>query len=514
MNAVCSKPLPNSSEAEEALLGCCLLDGTATVAKCIGAGVTPEAFFQPANRTIFAKLIDLHERKQSADAAVLAEELRGAGQLDTAGGIQYLAQLGGRVPTTAQADFFIRRVSDCHRRREVISSVRGLNEGAQDETRPLDEILATAAERLRKLETGAKGAPPFTVWTPAQFAAYTPSPDDCLLGDGFIERGEWTSLVGVGGLGKTRLALNLAIAQMTGKAWCGIDTHGEPQKTIFLSSENGVRRWKGDLERIGGTFTGAETDTVEMNLRILALMPDDDGDLCLGNPETFTRLGVTLSTEKPGIVVFDPFADMIEGDENKAVDVIATLRALRSLTRKACPTAAILIIHHARTGASNVAQAGDNFSAGNFGRGSKALYSRVRCELQLAPRDRDNPNRLVLACGKSNNSVKFAPKGIDFDPVTFTYYVDDSFDVDAWRNDVSGQRKDSAVCVADVVEIVKEKCPVPGDETTTSDVFEVLKDSGSKMRTVQRVLGEAVHQGYLRKGKKRGKWKLGAKPLP
>jgi hypothetical protein len=91
--------------------------------------------------------------------------------------------------------------------------------------------------------------------------------------------------------------------------------------------------------------------------------------------------------------------------------------------------------------------------------------------------------------------------------------VDDSFDVNAWRDDVSGERKDASVSIADVVEAVHEKAPIAGDETSTADVFEFLKDSGAKMRTVQRVLSEATHKGYLRKGKKRGKWRLGAKPI-
>lgn len=355
---------------------------------------------------------------------------------------------------------------------------------------------------------------PYTLWRPSQFAAFTPDPSACLLGAGYLELGLWTSFVGIGGLGKSRIVLWLCICQITGKPWCGIPTNGTPQRAVILSTENGLRRWKTDLGLMLAGLTESERATVEEHLLILALSPDEEGDLCLGSPDVPGRLKVTLGAANPGIVVFDPFADLQIGDENKAVDLIATLRALRAITRTACPTAAVVIIHHARTGAANVMQAGDNFSAGNFGRGSKALYSRVRCEIQLAPKDRDDANQLVLACGKANDSEKFQMRCVVFNPETFTYHVDENFDPEAWRADVAGERKTSTLSIADLVGAVHEKAPTPGDETTTAELVELFKDAKVSTRTLQRQLKAAVNAGYLRDGKKRGKWRLGSKPLP
>ena len=508
------KPLPASTEAEEAFLGACLLNSVDIVEAAIAAGISGESFFSPGARILWETILELHRRRLSIEAGVLDEELKAARKLDAIGGPAFLAQVSNRAPTTSQAEYYVGKLRELQNRRDLITAGRKLAEQAADETQPLADLVATAGDHLRRLGTNPKGVQPFTVWTPAQFAAYQADLSALLLGDGYLERGEWTALVGIGGLGKTRLALWLSICQITGRDWCGLKTHGDPQKTVFLSSENGVRRWKADLEKILATLTEFERSVVEKRLRILALTPDDDGDLCLGNPDTLARLRATLNAEDPGFVIFDPFADMIEGDENKAVDVIATLRALRSLTRAACPTAAVLIVHHARTGAGNVAQAGDNFSAGNFGRGSKALYSRVRCELQLAPQDRDDPNRLVLACGKANNTAKFEPRGLVFDPETFTYSVDSSFNLEAWRNDIAGQRRNPSVTIAEVVEAVREKTPVAGDETTTAEIYEALKDSSVTLRTIQRQLRAAAEMNYLRNGKKRSTWRLGSKPLP
>ena len=353
------------------------------------------------------------------------------------------------------------------------------------------------------------------IWRPSQFTGYVTPEGWSLLGEGYVERGEWTSLVGIGGLGKTRLALRFAVALILGRDWCGLATHGAPVKALFLSTENGLRRWKTDLDKILGSLSPAEQSAVESNLGILALTAGTDCDLNLGNEKAVARLIKTLRATAPALVVFDPFANLVDGDENATADLVASLRILADVHRLGAPNAAVVIIHHARTGAANVAQAGDQFSAGNFGRGSKALYSRVRCELQLAPGDRDDPNRLVLACGKSNNAPAFKARGLTFNDESFDYDLDENFDIEAWRQDVTGKRTgNKSVTVADCVEIVRELAPLVGAETTAGEIQRVLKNRfnvGEK--TVRARLGDACRSGYLRTMRK-GFYRLGAKPLP
>jgi replicative DNA helicase len=111
---------PHSAEAEEFLLGCCLLDGAETIARCLEARLPAEAFYSPPNRIIYEKICELYQKSPPVDVAVLAEELKTSRQLDAAGGYQYLAQLSGRIPTTAQAQYFIDKVRELHLLRELI----------------------------------------------------------------------------------------------------------------------------------------------------------------------------------------------------------------------------------------------------------------------------------------------------------------------------------------------------------------------------------------------------------
>ena len=114
------RSLPHSLEAEEYLLGCCLMDGADTIARCLETKLPGVAFYSAANRLINEKLCELYQKSPPVDIAVLAEELKTSRQLETMGGYAYLSQLCGRIPTTAQAQYFIDKVRELYLLRELI----------------------------------------------------------------------------------------------------------------------------------------------------------------------------------------------------------------------------------------------------------------------------------------------------------------------------------------------------------------------------------------------------------
>lgn len=514
-----SRSMPHSLESELALLGCCLLDRTETADASIEAGVNSATFYETIHRQIWDSIAQLRRTGDPCESALIRLLMQSAGTHSPAS-IQVISAASSSVGTSAPALGLIRSLLDLQGRRAAIRAAHAIIEDAKNPAITIDQIVADAHRAIKV--PSAQTTKGFLLWRPAEFIAFQPDPSGCLLGDGFVERGEWTSFVGVGGLGKTRLALYFAICQITGREFCGLPTKGKPQHAIILSTENGLRRWKHDIERFYYNLTKSEQDLVNQHLRIQALTAQDDGDLNLGIPATVARLCATLKsppltnpsdTPGTGLVIFDPFADMVNGDENKTTDLVQTLQTLRRITTTACPDAAIIIIHHARTGAANVAQAGDNYNAGNFGRGSKALFSKVRCELQLAPQDRDDPSRLVLACGKANNTVKFTTRGIKFDADAFTYREDPDFDLDAWRDDVAGKRSKSVFTIKDAVSIVREKSTLLEPEVSSDAILRTAIEEGVSKATLYRILQKANDAGYIRKGKTRGMWMLGSKPI-
>lgn len=504
---------PTWKLAESRVLGLALrFPRLKQIAPIVAAGITPAHFSDSRNRVVYECMITMHETGEEPDVESVMLNL-GADLLAKIGGIGFLFQLENASPATSidlKKEFEILHHAHAHRVAEnLLASARdALKAGDLAKVAALGERLKSAGE------TSVGTSRNLPLWSPYQFIEYTPPEGWTLLGDGYLERGELTSLVGVGGLGKTRLALRLALAVILGKEWCGIATHGAPTRVVMLSTENGLRRWRTDLKKMLAPLTQEERDAVNAHLFIMALLPGEETDLNLGDPAAVSRLVGTLKQAKPGLVVLDPLADLIDGDENKTADLVATLRTLAHVQAKGAPDAAFLLVHHARTGAGNVAQAGDQFSAGNFGRGSKALYSRVRCEIQLAPGDREDPTILVLACGKSNNAPPFPARGLVFQDDTFDYVVDPTFDLETWRSDVNGKRTGKTCTIADVVGIVRELAPLPGAEVKAGPIKAEAKERlGVGERTAQTRLTEAVTAGYL-KCQRKGVYRLGSKPLP
>ncbi|MFA5263554.1 MAG: replicative DNA helicase [Opitutaceae bacterium] len=132
---------PHSIEAEEYLLSCCLLDGSDSIALCLEAKLSAEAFYVPANRVIYDKLIELYQQKPPVDLAVLAEELKAQQLLDKVGGYAYLTQISGRIPTTAQAQYFIDRVRELHLLRQMIRVSTGVVERCFNYQGGLEEFI-------------------------------------------------------------------------------------------------------------------------------------------------------------------------------------------------------------------------------------------------------------------------------------------------------------------------------------------------------------------------------------
>jgi replicative DNA helicase len=140
-NPAGTRGMPHSVEAEEYLLSCCLLDGSETIARCLEAKLPPAAFYVPANQIIYEALCDIYSRRPPVDVAVLAEELKTARQLDAVGGYGYLAQISGRIPTTAQAQYFIDKVRELHLLRELIKVATGAVENCLNFSGGLEEFI-------------------------------------------------------------------------------------------------------------------------------------------------------------------------------------------------------------------------------------------------------------------------------------------------------------------------------------------------------------------------------------
>jgi replicative DNA helicase len=79
---------------------------------------------------------------------VVAEELKTSRQLDTVGGYAFLAQVSSRIPTTAQAGYFIEKVREQSLLREIIRSATGAVEDCYGFSGGIDEFVDQIESRI------------------------------------------------------------------------------------------------------------------------------------------------------------------------------------------------------------------------------------------------------------------------------------------------------------------------------------------------------------------------------
>ncbi|HVS52211.1 MAG TPA: replicative DNA helicase [Opitutaceae bacterium] len=142
------RTLPHSVEAEEYLLSCCLLDGSDVISRCLEARIRPESFYDQKHGIIFERLLDLYNRQAPIDVSVVAEDLKTARQLEAIGGYAFLAQVSSRIPTTAQAGYFIDKVREQSLLREIIRSATGAVEDCYNFSGGIDEFVDQVETKL------------------------------------------------------------------------------------------------------------------------------------------------------------------------------------------------------------------------------------------------------------------------------------------------------------------------------------------------------------------------------
>ncbi len=126
-------------------------------------------------------------------------------------------------------------------------------------------------------------------------------------------------------------------------------------------------------------------------------------------------------------MVFDPLNTFTSLDLNSDKDMRQVVAAITGLVKRGNPNRVPIIVHHSLTGKAGAARA-VGWDKSSYGRNSKVLQAWTRAQINLAPRDPNKPELLVLSCGKNNNGKPFADMGIRFDEGSGLYVVDHDFD--------------------------------------------------------------------------------------
>ena len=145
--------LPANIDAEKTILGAILLDNTAHSEAA--ERLEPDDFSLDSHRRIFQRMTDLRDSQRAIDIVTLAEELARYKEVESVGGVAYLASLTEGLPRHPVIAEYIRIVKDKSLLRRLMSICSAAIARAADQSETALEVLGDAEAKL--LEVSEKG---------------------------------------------------------------------------------------------------------------------------------------------------------------------------------------------------------------------------------------------------------------------------------------------------------------------------------------------------------------------
>ncbi len=130
---------PHSLEAEKTVLGALLLDPDAIIK--VSDLLSPEDFYDPVYRIIFAAIMGLYQKHSPIDFVTVSDALQGSDKLTALGGSAFLADLAAQVPTAAHIYQYGQIVKTKSLHRRIIGAGQQISAFGYEEGRQTAELL-------------------------------------------------------------------------------------------------------------------------------------------------------------------------------------------------------------------------------------------------------------------------------------------------------------------------------------------------------------------------------------
>lgn len=143
-DAIKGKIMPHNIEAEQALLGCLLIDEEALFASM--HQLRKDDFYAQAHQEIFDAAFLLHSSNSHVDFVTIADALEKRTKLDAVGGLEYLTMLTNSVPSAASFKHYLSIVKRDSVMRQLIKSGQNIIENSFESTSKDEAIMYAEKE--------------------------------------------------------------------------------------------------------------------------------------------------------------------------------------------------------------------------------------------------------------------------------------------------------------------------------------------------------------------------------
>ena len=344
---------PNSVEAEQSLLGGLMLDNAAW--DKIADLVVDADFYRKDHRLIFDTIARLVEEGQPCDVVTVSEHLDNRGELEKAGGLEYLATLANETPGAANARAYAKILRERSTLRSLISAGNEISGNAFATDGRTASELVDEAERLvfEIAEKGSRGKKGFQ--SLKQILPDTVDRIDLLhqsdgditgISTGYkefdkmtagLQPGDLIIVAGRPSMGKTTLAVNIAEnASIGGQVPTAIFSMEMPSQQLAFRMISSLGRV--DMAHLRtGKFPDEDWSRINTAVQLMSEAPifiDDSPGL---SPTEIRARARRLKREHGlGLIVLDYLQLMqVHGNtENRATEISEISRSLKGLAKE------------------------------------------------------------------------------------------------------------------------------------------------------------------------------------
>ncbi len=343
---------PHDLDAEEAVIGSLLIDGTAIYR--IATFLQPPDFYHEQAKWLYRACLSLYERSEAINQITVAQELARQDKLETCGGAAYLSHLIATCPTSLDIEHYAQIVYRLAVMRGLIGAADQIAAVGYESGPDVEASLSRAEDILFRLRHGQsprdfthirqvldkyfeavpvseeEGAPQEPIpYVLSNFIGL-----DELLG-GF-QRSDLIIVAGRPSMGKTSLALgiarNAAVEQKACVALFSMEMSREPLVLRLLSSESGVNSRR---VRFGLHTEDEERRIMEATgvLSESSVYIDDSPQLRVAELRSKAR---RLHYERPIDLIIVDYLQLMQGEgrgENRVQEISYISRSLKALAR-------------------------------------------------------------------------------------------------------------------------------------------------------------------------------------
>jgi replicative DNA helicase len=417
---------PWSNDAEQAVLGAMLLDQDAALK---GAEFLDDTmFYKEAHRILFRAMVSLTERGDVIDPVTLRDELGRRGDLERAGGMEYIATLIDVVPTAANVEYHTRIVRDKAVLRRLVEAATEIIQDVYDGKGDSGEVLDNAEHRVFQVAQFRRSED-FSrlkelIWPTMERIEQLQGGQGVVTGvaSGFLDldrltagfqRGDLVIIAARPSMGKTSLVLNCvqhaAIEHQVGVAVFSLEMSKEALVQRLLCSEGLV-----DAQRLRrGALRDDDYPKLARAAGLLGTAPIWIDDSAALTPLAMRSKARRLKAEHDiGLVVVD-YLQLMQGPssvENRQQEISYISRSLKALAKELdVPVVALSQLSRApeqRTGEGRRPQLSDLRESGAIEQDADLVCFIYRAEMYEGPTDKDGNNIEGLAeliVGKQRN---------------------------------------------------------------------------------------------------------------